>query len=1107
MIAIPAFSATTPRAESAIRQAVRRIGRSLPHQAPIRDFVSQNKLLAFQHLPFEQALEASEKATGNHAYLPESEFRAFFASGRISETDLQAVFDRQEARADPSPLAVIGERVIHVRDVVRIALLFGIEPIRPYELAWRIRDEACFAAFQADVPAQARERMLSISKDEEPLSEARIVSELWNACLQQFGLGHLVLHPEELTDLSRQQAETILARFNQHTADSCRVEPGIHSLMRAEERVHLRRFFSDTGESATFRDILLKLTGRDLLEDVRPTLIRITAAHLDEGLAIWAKPNREQGLYAAWRGGEQAGFLRDIAGLSAYHAARQQLPEDAEEAVVYLLDQLNIPEKQREAYLHRLAWETPGWAGMVNWRAEHPAYAANRSAPTALMDFLAIRLFLDRLWIERFCRETWNIRGGLNSLRAYFEQNVSEFFVRHQLYAGELPEYLIASAQSLIGLAWSERQHRENWRILADMTWTWQHSLAANPVRRHTVFRSAWRLFRLAQHLGINSEELRALPRKTAETLLSTLDAWTPNRKAYLWLQAYEHHYRETLFNALTRNLSPKPSKEPVPRPEAQVIFCMDDREEGMRRHLEELSPAVETFGAAGFFGVAMHWQGIDDSEGSALCPLTVTPAHEVHEIPSNESDPAWRRRRRGLGWARRVKSLSSLTTRRNLLFSPLLTVGLAPAALLNLAGRILLPWTHDSLRRGLTETWLAQPDTRLTLHAKFGAAPASPQSPRLGFTETEQVDRVEGLLRTIGLTTSFAPLVVLAGHGSSSRNNPHAAAYDCGACSGRHGGPNARVFAAMANDPRVRARLAARGLTIPQDTWFIGTEHNTTNEEVLWFDLMDMPTVFKASQQRVAAQMNEAARHSAHERCRRFASAPSNLSPLQALRHVIGRSADIAQSRPELGHATNAAAVVGRRTVTQGVFFDRRMFLISYDPLNDPGGKILEKTLLAAGPVGAGINLEYFFSKVNNAAFGASSKTQHNVTGLFGVMEGAASDLRTGFPWQMIELHEPMRLQLVVEAEVEVLQAIYERQPALRELIGNQWLLLSAIHPISGEITVFDPQRGFRPWMPVGDSLPEVARSSDWYAGHTAPLPPAFTGRARVYQEPRHAA
>jgi hypothetical protein len=212
-------------------------------------------------------------------------------------------------------------------------------------------------------------------------------------------------------------------------------------------------------------------------------------------------------------------------------------------------------------------------------------------------------------------------------------------------------------------------------------------------------------------------------------------------------------------------------------------------------------------------------------------------------------------------------------------------------------------------------------------------------------------------------------------------------------------------------------------------------------------------------------------------------------------LRHVIERSRDFSQARPELGHATNAAALVGRRSMSQGVFLDRRAFLVSYDPTQDPNGALLEGILLAVGPVGAGINLEYYFSTVNNERLGCGTKTPHNVTGLFAVMEGASSDLRTGLPRQMIEIHEPLRLQIVVEARIEILTAIYSRQASLRELIGNGWVHLIAKDPDTGEFAVFDPALGFVPWSGPVKPLPVCRRSSDWYRGQTGPLSPALIG------------
>jgi uncharacterized protein YbcC (UPF0753/DUF2309 family) len=207
----------------------------------------------------------------------------------------------------------------------------------------------------------------------------------------------------------------------------------------------------------------------------------------------------------------------------------------------------------------------------------------------------------------------------------------------------------------------------------------------------------------------------------------------------------------------------------------------------------------------------------------------------------------------------------------------------------------------------------------------------------------------------------------------------------------------------------------------------------------------------------------------------------------------VEERSTDFSQARPELGHATNAAAFVGRRSISRGVFFDRRVFLISYDPSQDPDGRSLEGILLTVGPVGAGINLEYYFSTVNNERFGCSTKVPHNVTGLFGVMEGTSSDLRTGLPRQMIEIHEPMRLLVVVEHKPDVLRAIYERQPPLRELIGNAWIQLATMDPDDGQISRFEVGRGFVSWKASVPEMPTRPSSADWYVGHCQPLSPAL--------------
>jgi uncharacterized protein len=295
-----------------------------------------------------------------------------------------------------------------------------------------------------------------------------------------------------------------------------------------------------------------------------------------------------------------------------------------------------------------------------------------------------------------------------------------------------------------------------------------------------------------------------------------------------------------------------------------------------------------------------------------------------------------------------------------------------------------------------------------------------------------------------------------------------------------------------MANDPAVRELLRARGIDIPDSTWFVGGMTNTTTDSVTFYDAHHVPASHTGEMKALVAAMDEARKRHAHERCRRFESAPKGTSTDRALAHVEARAQDLAQARPELGHVTNAVCVIGRRTLTRGLFLDRRAFLISYDPDTDPAGAILERILLAAGPVGAGINLEYYFSCVDNARYGCGTKLPHNLSSLLGVMEGSLSDLRTGLPRQMIEIHEPVRLLMVLETSPATAAGICERQPIIRELVVNGWVQLTCVDPGTGEISRFTPA-GFEPFVAPRDPLPAVHHSVDWYAGKSGFVAPAL--------------
>lgn len=190
----------------------------------------------------------------------------------------------------------------------------------------------------------------------------------------------------------------------------------------------------------------------------------------------------------------------------------------------------------------------------------------------------------------------------------------------------------------------------------------------------------------------------------------------------------------------------------------------------------------------------------------------------------------------------------------------------------------------------------------------------------------------------------------------------------------------------------------------------------------------------------------------------------------------------------PSTGTPRTRRAWWGRRSRTRGLFLDRRAFLVSYDPGGDPSGELLAGLLLAAGPVCAGINLEYYFSHVDPAGHGCGTKLPHNIVGLLGVMDGHASDLRTGLPWQMVEIHEPVRLLLVVEAEPELLVAILRAHPGLNRLAANGWIQLVAWSSDSEAMHVFR-DGAFRPHTPETTAFPVVDRSAHFYAGERGHL------------------
>jgi len=208
-----------------------------------------------------------------------------------------------------------------------------------------------------------------------------------------------------------------------------------------------------------------------------------------------------------------------------------------------------------------------------------------------------------------------------------------------------------------------------------------------------------------------------------------------------------------------------------------------------------------------------------------------------------------------------------------------------------------------------------------------------------------------------------------------------------------------------------------------------------------------------------------------AKERSRRFLSVDTHKSAEKVHDDVRLRSVSLFEPRPELNHATNALCIVARRSLSKNLFLDRRAFHNSYNYKIDPEGKYLLNILRPAAPVCGGINLEYFFSRVDNQKLGAGTKLPHNVMGLFGVANGIDGDLRPGLPSQMIEVHDPVRLLMIVEHFPNVVLETIQRSPETYEWFINEWVHLVAVNPETYELSVFQEGQ-FYPYQPLTGKL-----------------------------------
>jgi uncharacterized protein YbcC (UPF0753/DUF2309 family) len=1044
-----------------LRGIVHLAGEVIAQYWPMRTFVHHNPLHSLEYLPFEETVRRGKQFMDGNGYLPSHQYRAYLQSGRIRIEDLDAAL---------KPLVrdkhvIIGTRRVAHGEVLRACLTEGLcEPL--------------VEPLDAELPDPLQELIDKLAFKLTFVLKVRDVRER---------IGKIV-----------EGDQIALGRW-----------------------LTLSHWCDDT-------------FGTQVVQQINDQLIKWCEAFLDEDHAAWSMPEREKGLYGAWKA--VASHEWSPCGIKDSGRKIAQLPDYPEDALLDSLDALGIPAALRQDYLSLQLTALPGWAGFIKWRGEERNYPWQQAYPAGLVKFLAIRLWYARELVQKTCRDELGIEGRYDAITAYMRNYPEEYYLRRQRVAGRLPALYAEEVDRL------RHQKRNGWRSIIE-----RYRTEVVPRQQAAARRDmARRLLACARSFTLDPAALVDSAHDDLKQLIEWMEAFPDSDHGPVWLKAFEAGYHESLIAKLARNAregeaSPAKSEEGatrvpvIARPYSQSVYCIDVRSEPFRRHLESTGPN-ETYGFAGFFAAFIRFRAWGKEHDTEQFPVIMRAKNEVREIPrsyldhkvsKHEARSRWVQAghtllhdlkenvvtpyvmveslgwfyglpifgktflpafyRRWTSWLRNLfvpsiattltvdklapaetaemlaaeqqalvrKALQERVGLRSSRMTPALVEGLRQQALSG-SGDLDSSLTEAANQAGLSTDVLNSLVEMLRRQYDLNARSASRHKERItrtGFTLEEQTLTVDTALRMLGLTKNFARLVLFCAHGSTSDNNPYESALDCGACGGNEGKPNARVLAMMGNNQKVRERLIKTGIEIPSDTHFLAGQMDTTTDEVQLFDLEDVPPTHRADLARLQKDLKEASTLTSQERCARFPDIQWALDGTNAESRVRRRSSDWSQVRPEWGLSSNTAFLIGRRELTKGLDLGGRVFLHSYDYREDPSNRLLEVLLTAPQVVAQWINMEHYFSTVDNEVYGSGSKIYHNVVGRLGIMSGPWSDLRLGLARQTVmnggvPYHEPMRLLTIVEAPHARLDKLIARHEVLQHFYHNEWVHLVVLDP-----------------------------------------------------------
>jgi uncharacterized protein YbcC (UPF0753/DUF2309 family) len=855
------------------------------------------------------------------------------------------------------------------------------------------------------------------------------------------------------------------------------------------------------GERPLYESIDL-MFGNGIGEELDELVIKSCLDFFDEGQSVWQMPDRELGFFHAWREVARRNARLFLRGRNV----RETLDaEDSPEGViVHVMERLKIPQQRWMQYFRSELSRLHGWAGFIRWRSSARHYYQGRIFPGDLVDFLAVRLTLALSLIND--RGDDGVPADADQLDRLIRKHPTEAYLRQAFYGRSvLP-------------AWAQRV--ETTLLSGDRGRIDALGLDyISEARKRDAVVVAGALRDLATRAG-QGEVLARIDDDTLARLLDSIKRFETH-EGMLWLEALEATAVERLLAGIRKPAPAVEDKRPFAQA-LFCIDTRSERLRRHLESVGDYQTfgIAGFFGVPVSFmelgkGSETHMCPVLLTPKNLVMEMSVNEVQDtvavtaiekaLHELKESVLTPFVTVEAIGLffGFDMVGKTIAPSTYNRwrahlhdhkphtHLLIDKLskeqadsIVRAVQRAIIANAVEQefeVAAEHIKDNMVRELREVAMGHSETAHLLKQELGlgdddaaafieclrdiyrinAADVRMQMERLGrigFSLDEQVMFVSQALHAIGLTRNFSRFVLVVGHGSQSENNPYESALDCGACGGNLGLYNARIFANMANKPAVRQRLREQGIDIPDDAWFVPALHNTTTDEVAMHDLDLLPSSHPVYLDRLQNGLVAACRLCTQERVPGLEFISGTPDTGNADKQALRNAMDWSQVRPEWGLSRNAYFIIGRRSLTERFSLDGRAFLHSYDYRVDRKLRLLDNILTGPLVVGQWINMEHYFSTVDNEHYGSGSKVYHNVAGRFGVMTGNLSDLRTGLPAQTVlaqgqPYHEPIRLITVIEAPFKHVIKAIDRVAVVRRLLNNGWIRVMVIDPETGRI------------------------------------------------------